>query len=87
MKLKTNWHSTWSAWRQFQDARTHRQYLTRKRELYCGALLVATLVEADYARYGKGGKHTFFMHNGKMCVTGSTVFRTVREFTRGYLRS
>jgi hypothetical protein len=84
MKLKTNWHSTWTPWVKYQDRQTGMPYKSRRRQLFCGKLLIATLVQTTNPRH----KQPFFMyaaHYGCKAIEGSTVFRTVRNFTRQQL--
>jgi hypothetical protein len=85
MRLQTNWHATWTPWVEYWD-RQFGAYTSRRRQLFCGKLLIGTLVNTTNPRH----KYPFFMYAGNMgsertLVRGKSVFRTVREFARRQL--
>jgi hypothetical protein len=90
MKLRANWHSTWTFWQEYRDRETGMLYKSRRRQLFCGKMLMATLVQSTSKKY----KYPFYMysqsiqagsHNG-CTVRGPTAFRTVRRFIREKLQ-
>lgn len=84
MKLKTNWHATWTPWMEYQDRRTQLPYKSRRRHLFCGKILLATLVQTTNPQHKD---HPFFMYSsgppcGRRVTRAQTVFRCVRQFVR-----
>lgn len=78
MKLRTNWHATWTPWVQYY--KEDCPYLSRKRQLYLGRMLLATLVQSTLRP-----KEPFFMYTTgarDLTVRGTNVFRVVRAFMR-----
>lgn len=78
MRLRTNWQAAWTPWVTYTHHDTRTEYQSRKRELFCGRMRIATLVQSTLR------KQPFYMLNDqpKLLVRGSTVFRTVRAFMR-----
>lgn len=87
MKLRTNWHASWTPWKTYATRpdtgevfAPRMQYQSRSRQLYVGKLLLATLVQST-----KVPKAPFYMYvagNPRLTVYGTSAFRTVRRFMR-----
>lgn len=83
MRLRTNWHATWTPWADYTDRQTGQQYSSRSRQLFCGKMLIATLVQDTRAQF----KCPFYMYSQNLptnarTVRGPTAFRTARKFIR-----
>lgn len=86
MRLRALW-TPWSQWKKYHDRYLHAvTYRTRSRKLYAGRVLLATLVESDVPRYGKGQRCFMYAATPTRLVTkGTTPFRTVRAFMREHV--
>lgn len=78
MKLHTNWHATWTPWVWYRSNNGVR-YRARRRQLYIGRMLLATLCETTLRP-----RAPFYMlaPDQRLTVNGTSVFRVVRAFMR-----
>jgi hypothetical protein len=82
MKLKVNFHaawSPWSPWARYVDRDSFVPYQSRYRKLFCGKLVVATLVQDT-----RPSKGPFYMYAAgcPAVIRGTSAFRVARRFLR-----